>query len=145
MEEYGDLADRYQELFEQHQELQNDYLSTCVRLETRINEQDREQMVQVTQTSAPEPAEDRGGPRIVALMERLRENNEELSKLREHYDALRNQYGGVTPTQVSQLLATVGDLRKRLEHYKSRTEDQELRLKKLNAKALAERRRGSAD
>ncbi len=146
MEEYGDLADRYQELFEQHQELQNDYLSTCVRLETRISEQDQEQMVKETREPAPEPtAEDRSGPRILALMERLRENNEELSKLREHYDALRNQYGGVTPIQVSQLVATVGDLRKRLEHYKSRTEDQEQRLKKLNAKALAERRRGLSD
>ncbi len=153
MGEYGDLADRYQELFEEHQQLQNDYLSTCVRLETRINEMDRAELNQLVHETAPTaaaapaetPAEDRSGPKIVALMERLRENNQELASLREHYDSLRNAYGGVTPTQVSQLLATVGELRKRVDYYKTRSEEQEQRLKKLNAKALAERRRGSGE
>lgn len=144
--EYQELMDRYQELFDDHNRLQNDYLSTCVTLETRLSELEtaeiqRELGVEELEgEKLSEAAEDKSGSRIKNLMERLGQSQQALLKLHGELEKTRSAYGDMSPDQVQQMVQTNVDLRRKMDYYKQRAENNERRVKKLKAQMMAARR-----
>lgn len=149
MGEYSELVNRYQDLFNDHQTLQEDYLETCVRLETRISDLEIQTIAdQIKPEEDPPEGEDteegeapvKKTGRVAALMDRLGQSNQALLALKSDYEKLKSTYGEITPLQVGQLKATMEEIRKQADYYKGRCEEQEEQIKQLRSQALKRRR-----
>ena len=153
MDEYTDLVDRYQDLFTDHQNIQEEYLETCVRMESRICElesnnahseagpQDTGKQGEGAPEHTPQAADqEKSGNRIAALMERLSSSHTELARMSDQYKALKAEFGDISPGQVKLLVESMAEMRSRVDYYKGRCDEQEQRIKRMRAAALAERR-----
>ncbi|MDJ0839003.1 MAG: hypothetical protein QNK37_20955 [Acidobacteriota bacterium] len=131
-QEYGKLAESYQDLFGKLQEVESEFLNSSVAMECRIH--DLEQDKKALETALA----DKTGSvelvpraRIKQQEERLAEALTETRRLQQRIEELETKAAGADPEQTRRLVNTVKALKQKMDYYRERSEQQETRLKQL--------------
>jgi len=134
--DYQELAESYQALFTEHQEVESDYLTSSIGFECRINDLENKNSRMSTQLMAEQGTAETV-PR--ALFENLQLQFKEARGLAERHleeqlvQAARHREKA---EEVDQLVTQLGAMRSKVDYYRKRLAQQEKQLKQLKNDAL---------
>lgn len=137
-ESYSELADAYNNMFSEFQELQQDYLTTCVDFEQKVDDlqSQNDQMSKVLEEKINQ--EGNGSAEqaklILQLRTQLKQAEQVAERNRRQFRDLKQTYGDIPPERVRELSETNIGLTAKLDQYRKRCFQLELSLKNLKDK-----------
>ncbi|CAM2065806.1 hypothetical protein SCOR_10535 [Sulfidibacter corallicola] len=123
-QEYQSLSEAYLDLFRNFESIQNEYIATCVDFEQTIFnlEEENDELVREvasrTNLRVGQIRKQREDHR--KMKEALETAEAEATKYRAQFQALKESYGAMTPEKVEGMREVMGQLERKLEHYRKR-------------------------